>query len=219
MQNTPVRSFPTTDSGKGGGIMITSGFSTPTIAWLAIAAGVAGLLALAFIILFFTIGQPFGTLNDIFIGVTAVLGGALALMLYIENHAQSPLSSQIVLALALLGAIVVVIGTILVTFGVTGWYLAGLYTAAGYALIGLWVFVLSWSVHQSGDWPDGLAVFGLVVGAVMVLGMAGIPGIFKGIDAWDAAPWYVNIGQVGGLGYLVLYPIWCVLLGRIILLN
>jgi hypothetical protein len=199
--------------------MITGSFSSPTIAWIALAAGVAGLLALAFIILFFTIGQPFGTLNDIFIGVTAVLGGVLAWMLFLEHRAQSPLLSQVALGLALLGALVVVIGTILVTFVVTGWYLAGLYTAAGYALIGLWLFVLSWSVQQGNSWPNGLVLFGFVVGVVMILGLAAIPGILQRIDSWDAAPWYVNLGQVGGLGYLVLYPIWCILLGRIMLLN
>ena len=53
--------------------MITNNFSSATIGWVAIAAGIAGLLDLVFIILFFTVGQPFGTLNDICIGLTAIL--------------------------------------------------------------------------------------------------------------------------------------------------
>jgi hypothetical protein len=219
MQNTPVCGFSTTDSSKNGGSVITNSFSSLTIAWLALAAGVAGLLALAFIVLFFTVGQPFGTLNDISIGVAGVLSGVLAWMLYSENHAQVLLLSRIALGLALLGALVVAIGSILVLFGVKGWYLAGLYMAAGNALIGLWLFVLCCSLQQGDGWPRGLVLFGLVVGVVMALGLAAIPGIFRGIDSWDAAPWYINIGQVGGLGYLVLYPTWCVLLGRIISLN
>jgi hypothetical protein len=45
--------------------MTTSNLPPSTIGGAAIATGVAGVLALAFIILFFAVGQPFGTLNDI----------------------------------------------------------------------------------------------------------------------------------------------------------
>lgn len=200
--------------------MTTSTISSPSIGWAAVATGIAGLLALAFIILFFTIGQPFGTLNDIFIAIAAILCGLLAWVSYPQFYAQSPLLSRVALVVALVGALVVVIGSVLVIFGITGWFLAGLYTSAGNALIGLWLLGLTYSAWQNNSLPNGLAISGIVIGVIMILGLAAIPGIVSRIDAWDAAPWYVTyVGLAGGLGWLVLYPVWCVWLGRTLLPN
>lgn len=200
--------------------MTTSGFPLLTMGWVAIAAGVAGVLALAFIIVFFTAGQPFGTLNDICIGVAAILSGVLAWMSYPQVHDQSPLLSLVALVVALIGALVVTVGSVLVIFGVTGWYLAGLYMAVGNALIGLWLLGLNYSAQRGDFWSNGLTIFGIVVAVIMLLGLAATPGIFNRIDAWESAPWYINyVGFAGSLGWLVLYPIWCILLGRSFLLT
>jgi hypothetical protein len=193
--------------------------SSATIGWVAIASGAVGLAGLAFIILFFTVGQPFGTLNDLCIGLAAILSGVLAWMLYPAHHAQSPQLSQAALAAASVGAFVVAVGSALVIFRVTGWFLAGLYMTAGNGFIGLWLLGLSYSAQNSNSWPHGLAVFGLVAGVIMAVGLVSAPGIAKGIDAQASAPWFVNVGYVGGLGWLVLYPVWCIWLGRILLLQ
>ena len=198
--------------------MTTSNLSTFSIGWVAIATGAAGALALAFLILLFTVGQPFGTLNDICIGVTAILSVVLAWTLYSQAQAQLPFRSGAALLLAGVGALVVMIGSVLVISGITGWYLAGLYMAVGNALIGVWLLGLSYSALQSNAWSHELTIYGIVTGAIMLLGLAALPGIFTRIDAWDAGPWYVNyIGQTSALGYLVLYPIWCLLVGRVLL--
>jgi len=200
--------------------MITGSFSSLTIAWVAVAAGVAGLLALAFIILFFIVGQPFGTLNDICIGLAAILSGVLAWLLYPQYHSQSPLLSQVALVVAVVGALVVAVGSVLVIFGITGWFLAGLYMAAGNACIGLWLLGLNYSAQHGDPWSHGLVIVGIVIGVIMALGLVVVPGLFRSIDAWDSAPWYVKyVGQGGALGWLVLYPIWCVWLGRVLLLD
>jgi len=200
--------------------MTASNFSSVTIGWVAIATGIAGLLGLAFIILFFTVGQPFGTLNDICIGLAAILSAVLAWMLYPAHHAQSPFLSQVALMVALLGALVVAVGSALVISGVTGWFLAGLYMAAGNALIGLWLLGLNYSALHGNPWSHSLVIFGLVIGVIMALGLAAVPGIFSGSDSQESASWIVNyVGQAGALGWLVLYPIWCVLLGRIFFLK
>jgi hypothetical protein len=198
--------------------MTTSNLSSSVIGWVSIATGIAGLLGLIFIILFFIIGQPFGTLNDICIGLTAIFSGILAWMLFAKHNEQSLLLGQVALILALIGALVVAIGSVLVISGKTGWFLAGLYMAAGNALIGLWLLGLNYSALQSNPWPHNLVVLGIVVGIIMALGLATIPGIFNGIDSWEAAPWYVNyIGWVGSLGWLILYPVWCIFLGRMLI--
>jgi len=197
--------------------MPANNFSSVSIGWMAIATGIASILALVLIILFFTIGQPFGTLNDIFNGIAGILSGVLAWMLYTEYHAKSPLSDQVALIFALVGALVVVVGSILVIFQITGWVLAGLYTSAGNALIGLWLIAFCYSMQQSSTLPHNLVIFGLVCGVFMAVGLIVIPGIFAGTDTMESAPWYINIGYLGFLGTYILYPIWTFWLGQILL--
>jgi hypothetical protein len=186
---------------------------------LAVAAGAAGLAGLLFITLFFSAGQPFGTLNDVFVGLAAILTGALACVLYSGHHEQSPLLSQVALAVALAGALVVLTGSVLVITGVKGWFLAGLYMTAGNALIGLWLAALAYSALRAHSWPQGLAVFGLVAGLIMTVGLLSVPGILRGIDAQASAPWYISAGYVGALGWMLLYPVWSIWLGRILMLG
>jgi hypothetical protein len=197
-------------------------FNLPSnvIGWLAIGVGIAGVLGLVFIILFFSKGQPFGTLNDICNGLAAILSAVLAWLLYAQGNAESWLLSLIALILATAGALVVTIGSVLVISGKTGWFKAGLYIAAGNALIGLWLFGLNYSALNSNSWGLGLAVFGLIVGLIMALGLVAIPGIFSGIDSQESASCLFSyVGQAGGLGWLFLYPIWCIFLGIILLLR
>src|SRR4030043_1309286 len=135
---------------------MTTGDFSPIIGWVAIATGIVGLLGLAFIILFFTVGQPFGTLNDICIGLRAILSVVLVWMLYPGHHSQSPLLSQVVLVIAIFGALLVIIGSALAISGVKGWFLSGLYMAAGNAMIGLWFQGLNYSALRSKPFPQNL---------------------------------------------------------------
>ena len=198
--------------------MLTNDLSSVTVGWVAIAAGVAGLLGLAFIGLFFTVGQPFGTLNDICIGLTAILSVVLVWMLYPGHHAQSPLLSQVARAIATLGGLLVMVGSALAILGVAGWFLSGLYMAAGNGMIGLWLLGLNVSALKGSPLPHSLVIFGLVSGVILALGLVTIPGIFRGMDAQEYELSIFNtMWWTSALGWLALYPIWCILLGRILL--
>ena len=192
--------------------MFTNNFSAVTMGWVAIATGIVGLLGLAFIILFFTVGQPFGTLNDYCIGLTAILSMVLVWMLYSGHHAQFPLLSQVALVIAIFGAALAI-------SGVKGWFLSGLYMAAGNAMIGLWLLGLNYSALRDISFPQSLVIFGLISGVILALGLVTIPGIFRGIDSQEYELTTFNyIWWASSLGYLALYPTWCILLGRILLL-
>lgn len=198
--------------------MTINDFPSATMGWVAIATGIAGLLGLTFIILLFTVGQPFGTLNDICNSLTAVLSVVLVRMLYPRLLEQSRLLSQVTLIIAILGTVLAVVGSYLAISGVKGWYMSGLYTALGYAMIGLWLLGLTYRAMQDHSLPQGLAIFGFITAVILALGLVAIPGIFRGIDynTYDLtvfnAVWWTS-----SLGYLTIYPIWCILVGRLLL--
>ena len=196
--------------------MTTSNVPSLTIGWVAIATGVSAILAIIFLTLMATVNMSFGTVNDVFNSIIGISSAVLAWMLYAEHHAKSPLMSQIAIAFAVIGAIFTIIGSILIIYGFTDFVLAGWYTAVGNALIGLWLVVFCYSMQRGDALPHNLIMFGLVVGAFMAVGLIGIPGTFAGIDSMESMPWYLYIAFLGYWGTYILYPIWSIWLGRLI---
>jgi hypothetical protein len=199
--------------------MTTSNFSTATTGWIAIVTGVSAILAVIFLTLMYTVDQSFGKVNDVFNSVIGISSVVLAWMLYIEHQAKSPLMSQIALALAVVGAIFTIIGSILIIFGFTDFVLAGWYSGVGFALIGLWLAAFCYSLLRSDALPHSMVIFGIVTGIIMAIGLFGIPGIITGIDSMESMPWYLNIAFFGWLGTYFLYPIWAIWLGRNLLVK
>ena len=198
--------------------MTTNTFSPSLVGWTAIATGVAIIVAVITLILMYTVNGPFfGTTNDVFNTIIGILSVVLAWMSYVEFHARSPLLSQVGLAFSVVGAILTVVGSVLIIFNFTGFVLAGWYTGVGNALIGLWLAIFCTSMLQGDTLPHNLVTFGIVVGAVMVMGLLGIPGILAHVDTMESLPWYLGIGYLGFLGTYILYPIWTIWLGRILL--
>jgi hypothetical protein len=199
--------------------MTTNTFSPSTVGWVAIATGVAVILAVIFLVLMYTVNGRFGTVNDVLNTLVGILGMVLAWMLYAELHARSPLTSQITLILAVIGAVFTVIGSFLIIFEFTGFVLAGWYTGIGNALIGLWLSAFCYSMMSSDTLPHNLIIFGIVVGSFMTFGLLGIPGIFARVDTMQSLPWYLGASYLGFLGTYVLYPIWTIWFGRILLIK
>jgi hypothetical protein len=192
-------------------------YSSITVGLVAITTGFSAILAVIFLTLMATVNMSFGTVNDVFNSVIGISSAVLAWMLYAEHHAKSPLMSQIALSLAVVGAIFTIVGSILIIYGFTDFVLAGWYTGIGNALIGVWLVAFCYSMQRGDALPHNLIMFGFVVGAFMAVGLIGIPGIFAGIDSMESMPWYLYIAFFGYLGTYILYPIWTIWLGRMIL--
>lgn len=198
--------------------MTTSSFSPSTIGWTAIGIGAAAILAVIFLTLMYTMSSPTsGRINDILNSVIGVASVILAWMLYTEFHSRSPMMSQVTLVLAVVGAIFTVIGSTLIIFGYTDFVLAGWYTGVGNALIGIWLAAFCYFMLTSDTLPHSLIVFGVFVGSFMTSGLLGIPGIFARVDTFESLPWYLGASYLGFLGTYVLYPIWTIWFGRILL--
>lgn len=184
-----------------------------SIARLAVGTGIVGYATLAALMIFFAVGQPFGTANDVGNGLFGLLAAGLALAL--GGRGASGRSS-ILLVVVALAAVLTVAGSYLVVSGTTGFFLAGLVSLAGFACIGLWLVIESRSDRPFGESPGGLARLGFVAGALMLLGFVSAPGIALGVDDMETAPIWVWLGSVGWIGAYVVYPAWAIRLGRAI---
>jgi hypothetical protein len=155
--------------------------------------GIVGLATCACLIVFFAVGGAFGTINDVGNAVFGLLSLALAWFLS---------RSTLFLGVAVVGAALTVLGTVLVMTEITGFYLAGLWSSFGFALIGIWL------VATSRVGPERLPRAGLIAGAVMMLGLIGVPGILMGLDDLDTAPAWTFVSGVSWAGTYLLFPAW-----------
>ena len=144
------------------------------------AVGCVGIGTCVSLIVFFVVGAPFGFINDVGNAVLAVVAGALAVGLLRLTESRST-TLRIGASLAVVGVAVVVVGSVLVVSDVTGYFLAGLVSATGFALIGTWLVV---ACRSSTGWPVALSMgrsrLGVVSGAVMAIGLVNVPGILDG---------------------------------------
>lgn len=196
--------------------MITSNVSTSALGWTGIAVGVIAILAVVFLTLMATVNSSFGKVNDVFNSLIGISSVILAWMLFAEHQVRSPLMSRVGLALAVLGMVFTIIGSILIIYSYTDFVLAGWYTGIGNALIGLWLAAICYTLLSGDVLPRSLIIFGIVAGAFMAVGLIGIFGILAGIDNMKM-PWYLYIAFFGYLGTYILYPIWAIRLGLFLL--
>ncbi|MDX6562637.1 MAG: hypothetical protein QOD65_2451 [Gaiellales bacterium] len=179
---------------------------------LSIAAGAVAAGSAVCLAIYFAVGPPFGTINDIGNAATGVLGATLAWRL--RRQVPGPAGS-VAAGLALAGAGLAVAGSALVISGTTTFLLAGFVSSVGFAGIGVWLMVVNRRGTEAPAWPSRLRALGVAAGAAMALGILCAPGIVLRIDDLETAPAWVWIGSVGWLGTYVLYPAWAVWLGLV----
>jgi hypothetical protein len=178
--------------------------------------GIVAVLAFIFLIIFF-VGYfndiPsiifFGPLNDIFGSLEAILSAVLATILIFSQ-------SKRWIGLNLIGAIISWIGSFIVTLeSLMAGNIIPKNTATilriehsfpplltthnqdfGFSLIGVWLIIVIVQAAQTKSWPNHLIGLGLFAGILLMIGLA---------------------GSNGALGFVFIYPVWCIWLGRHIL--
>jgi hypothetical protein len=182
---------------------------------LAIAVGVVGLGSFLLLVVYFLAGGPFGAVNDVGNGGLGVLSGGLAWLVWHHRPAGDARPGVLVTGLAVLGAVVAVVGSALILSDTAGFLLSGLVSSVGFAMIGVWVITLNRRIRSdTGQWPGGLVKLGVLAGAVMAVGLVDAPGVVMGVDDTNTAPWWILAGLLGWLGTYLLFPIWSIWFGR-----
>jgi hypothetical protein len=193
-------------------VVSTSLDQRPTVvSRVALATAVVSLLAVLSLIIFYAVGGPFGFLNDVANGLIGLLSLALA-WLWVRNRRGG--WSTLAIAFASLGAIVMVLGSLLIILDITGWYLAGLVSSVGSALLGIWLLIANRLHRSAAELPRGLIMLGMTTGIFMIIGWLALTGVIARIDDPQLAPLYVNAGLLNWMGTYLLYPIWCLWLSR-----
>jgi hypothetical protein len=175
----------------------------------AIAIAVAVPAAIILLVLYYTVGGPFGTLNDL----ANALAGVLSAVLAAQTAARFRVPVAAV-AGAGAGATLMVVGSWLVITGRTGWVLAGLVSVAGAAALGAWVVTVNVTAERAGKLSPPVARLGAASGTLMMLGILSVPDVLARVDTWEGLHWYGMAGFVGWLGLYLGYPVWCALLSR-----
>ena len=176
--------------------------------WVAIALAVICVASLGSIILLFTVGGPFGLINDAGNALIGLLSAALALLL------MSQIAGWPGVAASVAGAAVAAWGSWLVMTGATGFVLAGFVSTIGFGLIGIWVALVAWG-------PGGDALFGPMLAvargasiAMIIGGLAAVPGALMRVDSYEGMPGWLWSFALGWIGVYLLYPIALFVLGR-----
>jgi len=152
----------------------------------------------------------FGTINDILGSLEAILSAVLAMLLIFSRPRQWIWINLIGAILSWIGAFIVTLDSLMAgdviakntaTILRVRYGFPSLLTIHdlhfGYGLIGIWLIIIIIQANQTKVWPNHLIGLGLFTGVIMISGLAG------------NSP----------LGFVFLYPIWSIWLGRHILKN
>jgi hypothetical protein len=173
---------------------------------LILAAG-AAIAAIVLFAIFSVAGEPFGLLNDAANGVFALLAALAA-------WAMRDRIGRGAAGLALVGAVVAIVGSALTMTGATGWILAGFVSTIGFGLIGPAVVAASAALAREGRVAGRVARLGRATGWLMTLGvLAVVPSALR-YDSIDATPVWAWAIYVSWFGTYLGYPAWAIASGR-----
>ena len=174
--------------------------------WCAYLSAAATVLTFLTGILFFTVGEPFGKINDTFSVFQLLLMIPLAVM-FVQLPATSHLlPALIATVLGIGGMLLLAVGQSLLVIGHIDFEGSLKFLPAG-AAIGIWLILASSLAMVSELLPQLLAWIGVVAGAGYILTVAGF------LKGGQQDPLFYLGSLVLGIGY----PVWAIWLGQLLL--
>ena len=182
-------------------------FSPQLTQQLGAAIAITAVLSVLTLILLYT-GIPFfGPVNDLITAVGGILIAGLALQFHPLLSEEIDGLALVPLLIAWAGAALIAVNAVLVAFGQMDWMLGGMYTAVGYALIGVWLLALLLILRDLPPMDLGLARLGLIAGTAMLFGFLAGP-LLAGRLEMTLKPLAWIAYAAAGAGF-ILFPIWC----------
>ena len=185
------------------GLMFTRAF----VGWSAYTSAAANIIGFVTLIAFFSVGEPFGVINDLTTVILALSMVPLALMLHKLTQRTHPRLSFGVVAIGVLAMVTAAVLSALLVLGLVAIELTLVASPVTFGVIGVWLVLNSYFGRSSGTLPSGLIWVGIVAGAGYVLVIVGF------LLGGQQHP----LAAVGGLTAVICYPIWAVWFGRLLL--
>lgn len=174
--------------------------------WFAYLSAAATILTFITGILFFTIGKPFGKINDISSVIQVLFMIPLVIMVMQVLSVYYFALGMIAAIIGVLGMLVSAFGQSLLVMGRIDFQGSLKYFPAGGA-IGIWLIMACLLAASSGQFPEFLAWIGILAGIGYLVTVIG----------------FLQGGQQNKLFYIgalvlgISYPIWAIWLGRLLL--
>lgn len=175
--------------------------------WSAYLSAAATIIGFVTLIVFFSVGEPFGTINDISSVILALALLPLALALYLLQLRGAPVLSLIALIAGICAMLTASILQILLVLRVVKFELTLVAVLAAFGVVGVWLLLNSSLALTNKTLPSGLAGVGVIaaVGYLLV-----ILGFLLGGQQHP-------LTAVGGLTAVIGYPIWAIWIGVLVL--
>ncbi|SRR5258707_15515046 len=175
--------------------------------WSALVSAIASILGLVTLIVFFSLGEPWGTINDISSVVQALSILPVLLVLYRLQRDEAPFISLAVFGIGVFGMLIAIVFQSLLIIRVITFAQTAVVSPVAFGLLGIPLLWYGYRAYASGTLPRGLALLSMLAGAGFV---ALIIGVILGGQEHP-------LTAIGGLIAGVCYPVWAVWLGRILL--
>lgn len=175
--------------------------------WSAIVSAIATILGLATLIMFFTLGQPWGAINDITSVVLALSSLPVLLALYRLHRRDAPTISLVAFFIGVIAMLVAVAFQTLLVLGVIAFVQTAVIVPAAFGLFGVSLILFGYCASASGTLSRRLVLLGIVAGSGYIATIAGF------LIGGEQHP----LTAIGGLIAVLCYPIWAVSFGRLLL--
>ena len=170
-------------------------------AYLSAAATIIGAITL---VIFFSVGDPFGIMNDISSVIIGLTGIVILFALYQLHRSAAPVMSLVAFVI---GSLAMLTASILQTLLVAIRMDFGEITTYAFGVFGASLVVYGYLVIANKTLPRGLGWWGIVAGLGFVLVVTGF--IVSGPNH--------PLTYIGGLVSVIAYPTWAIWLGRVLL--
>jgi hypothetical protein len=178
-----------------------------TVGWAAHLSAAATLVTFVTGILFFTVGQPFGTIQDAASALQVLLMLPIAVVLYLLLRSHAPGLSLLGTVVGIAGMLVAGVLQALLVFRVVRFESTIRTVLAAGGAIGVWLVVTGALSLVSGTFPGGLAWSGIVARSGYILLVIGF---------WLGGQQH-PLFWAGSLAALIGYAVWAIWLGHAVL--
>ena len=175
--------------------------------WSAFVSAIATVLGLVALVMFFSFGQPWGTVNDISSVVLALSLMPILLVLHQLHRPYAPFITFAAFVIGVLALLTAVVFQSLLIARIIAFAQTAVVVPVAFGLFGASLIIYNGLAYSNELFPHGLAVLGMVAGAGYIVVIAGF------ILGGQQHP----LSSIGGLTAVVCYPIWAIWFGRLLL--